>query len=129
MIKVKNVRENSMTDQDRINSVKALAAEWRRMALNNTKSPQDIVKSQWVQQNGESYSDTYLAGQMPNWSSAPRLMSTYEHVVNLDNYLRHFGLRGSITDFEFLKKHEVPSHDLPKGLVKNNIHYIRRNKR
>jgi len=60
------------------------------------------------------------------WKSPTEGMSTFEHLVNFDNYLKKLGMKGSIADKENLDRHGIVLHELPNGLVRNNVHDIKR---
>jgi hypothetical protein len=49
-------------------------------------------------------------------------LSTFEHLINIDRFLRDLGMKGSVINKNDLEKFRVKNLKSPNGLIKDNVY-------
>lgn len=51
-------------------------------------------------------------------------LSTFEHLIKIDDFLQDLGMKGSVINEVNLKKFRIHDRKAPNGLIKDNVYYL-----
>mgnify|MGYP005696999233 CR=1 FL=1 len=110
------------------------------MKVENERNQQPCAHKRWYADPSDSSIFKRIALKIKGWLACgskqscvintisetptqPKL-STFEHIIKIDHFLKDLGMTGSVINSGDLKKFRIETTKIPHGLIKDNVYSL-----